>query len=203
MSNTFNYEQEASVTNSNEFHGDKVAAGIFIESVASCVHELSRLDRIKKTLFYGQDLPPAMHIASKQEHLKCSSLPKLFHNQQQGVEVIHAILGIATESGELLEALLKVVDDQLCFDKVNAVEESGDLFWYQALLAKACGTNFEAIQKINIAKLRKRYPNNFKTIDANKRNLTEERKVLSEEFKTIEDASYFAEHINDSQLDFY
>jgi NTP pyrophosphatase (non-canonical NTP hydrolase) len=178
MPETFNYELEAAVTNSNVFHGDKVAAGLFIEAVASCVHELSRLDIIKKSLFYGRHLPPAMAVVNRISTPTCDTLPPMFHNKKQGVDVIHAILGLATEAGELLEALLKVVDDQLLFDKVNAIEESGDLFWYQALLAQACGTNFDAIQKTNIAKLRKRYPGNFTTIDANKRNLAEERELL-------------------------
>lgn len=93
------------------------------------------------------------------------------------MNVIHAIIGKATEAGELLEALSAAAEGE-AFDAVNALEEVGDGFWYDALLLRAIGSNFGEAQSVNIAKLRRRFPNAFTEFDANNRDLFEERKIL-------------------------
>ena len=92
--------------------------------------------------------------------------------------IIHGIIGKATEAGELLEALQRTVIYGDKFDFPNVNEEQGDGFWYDAVLARATGTTFEEIQKTNIAKLRHRFPDNFTNYDANNRDLSGERQIL-------------------------
>jgi hypothetical protein len=60
-------------------------------------------------------------------------------------------------------------------------EELGDSQWYQALLIDVSDTSFEEVQKLNIDKLRVRYPDKFDPEQALNRNLEAERKVLGKE----------------------
>ncbi|OHD25425.1 MAG: hypothetical protein A2Y38_12755 [Spirochaetes bacterium GWB1_59_5] len=179
----FDYVAEAVVTRSDDWHGDKVSFAMFRVVLAEAVEALNNLDAIKKTLFYGRDLPE--HLQVKVENVQananggtCANLPKWFKNDKFGEYVLHAIVGAATEAGELLEALREVVVNDKEFDEVNMREEVGDVFWYFAILADTCGFSFEESQQVNIAKLRARYPNKFTAFDANNRNLKTERSIL-------------------------
>jgi NTP pyrophosphatase (non-canonical NTP hydrolase) len=96
--------------------------------------------------------------------------------------VAHAIIGLATESVELLEALLKAVESGEQMDGVNILEELGDLNWYHAIAVDALGGDWEQIQVTNINKLRAR--NKGKKFDAAatiNRDVEAERALLEEQ----------------------
>ena len=63
-------------------------------------------------------------------------------------------------------------------DRVNIIEEAGDLLWYLAILFDELGTSFHEVMSSNIAKLRSRYPEKFTSINATKRNIEDERHIL-------------------------
>lgn len=175
---TFDYIEEAHVTASDKYHGAQVSLSYFVGTVAEAIEALNRLDEIKKTLFYGRDCGiPAPEVGAP----TLANLPAWISDHPEhdaaAVNVIHAIIGKATEAGELLEALAAVANGE-AFDAVNAIEEVGDGFWYDALLLRAIGSNFGEAQSVNIAKLRRRFPNAFTEFDANNRDLFEERKIL-------------------------
>lgn len=177
----FDYIGEAMVTLSDSWHGSEVSAELFRHVVEEVVKNLKYLDAIKKALFYGRALPEQLVTLSK--HLdpigvSMESLPQWFKDDIFGEHVIHGIIGVATEAGELLEALQVVTKKGEEFDEVNLKEEVGDAFWYCAILADACGFTFEDSQRINIAKLRERYAGKFREFDAINRNVAEERKIL-------------------------
>ena len=181
----FNYIDEAHLTASPNFHGHLVPHAHFSEVLISAVAALQALDRVKKCLFYGRELGPlAEGVKLGPVWQNCNLLPTWISEKPEDDEkarnIIHAIIGKATEAGELLEALAAVVNDGMPFDVANAGEEIGDGFWYDALLAKACGLTFEEIQRTNIAKLRHRFPERFTEYDANNRDLFGERKILEE-----------------------
>lgn len=171
------YIQQALQTKSTSFHGDKVEFGLFVDTLAAAIFNLQQLDKMKKSLFYGKD----NFIISEKKH-SCYELPveclSEDENEQTGVDVLHAVLGIATEAGELLEAIQLGLFGEDGFDLVNVAEEIGDVFWYQAILANAAGKSFEEIQATNIAKLRARFPNKFTELDAQVRDLNAERNIL-------------------------
>lgn len=99
------------------------------------------------------------------------------------IRLLHAAMGLSTESGELLDALKKHIYYGKDLDLVNLLEESGDLFWYLAIIADALGhRTFFKIMSKNIAKLQKRYPEKFTEGKANTRDLTAERGVLEGAF---------------------
>lgn len=91
---------------------------------------------------------------------------------------LHAALGIATESGELLDMLKKTIFYGKPFDRTNLIEECGDMFWYVALLCDANEIDLKDILDRNIAKLKARYPEKFTEHAANNRNLEKEREIL-------------------------
>jgi MazG nucleotide pyrophosphohydrolase domain. len=92
--------------------------------------------------------------------------------------VIHAAMGMCTETAELQDMLKKHIMYGKPFDAVNVLEESGDLLWYIALALDACGYTMEEAMERNVAKLKARYGDKFNQAGALKRNLETERTVL-------------------------
>lgn len=104
----------------------------------------------------------------------------------QIIRLLHSLIGIQTESGELLDAIKKYIFYGKTLDLINISEELGDLSWYKAVcidaLAILMNQNSKDLDvkiKINnIAKLQARYADKFSPEDAINRNIDAERKVL-------------------------
>lgn len=140
--------------------------------VSSC----GELDAIKKHVFYGKALNMTRvsgHTPSTSTHRASGML-----NNNKMTHLAHGIIGKATESGELCEALLKHLRDGEKFDEVNIIEEIGDGQWYDALLLRVLNVSFAKVWSINIAKLYKRFGGKFSKEKALVRNLKVERKIL-------------------------
>lgn len=99
---------------------------------------------------------------------------------QRDIRILHALMGLTTEIGEAMDAMKKYVFYGKPLDFINMQEEAGDLFWYMALLADACGFAFDTTMERNIAKLKARYPDRFNEKEALFRNLNRERQILEE-----------------------
>jgi len=99
-------------------------------------------------------------------------------NDPQKIDLIHAAMGINTESGELTDALKKYAFYGKPIDEVNLKEEIGDLFWYIAQACTALNISFEECMVTNIEKLQARYGGKFTEEKANNRDLTVERETL-------------------------
>lgn len=174
----FDYIEEAQVTLSTKWFGEYVGRTEMLATLDSAIRVLEKLDQIKKVLFYGRGLMDRQGniIVEPPEVFKtCSD----FGGSEFKETIIHGIIGKATEAGELLELLREWLKSDGELDVVNLREEVGDGFWYDAILAKACGFTFDEAQQVNIEKLRARFPNAFETFDANNRDLKKERKILS------------------------
>lgn len=166
----FDYVAEAARTLSPSWHGDKLSKGVFLKAVNEAIGAGNKLDQVKKTLFYGRD---NNLIAVGQNDLGDEMLSIVSSN------AVHGIIGVVTEATELLEALRNGYNGD-GLDAVNVKEELGDLFWYVAILAKEFGFTFHEIQRVNIAKLKARYPDKFTADNANERDLQTERYILEE-----------------------
>lgn len=77
------------------------------------------------------------------------------------LRLLHAFFGLATESGELMDALKKHLFYGKNLDERNIREELGDLLWYVAEAMNALDVRFDDLLGDNIEKLRKRYPDMF------------------------------------------
>ncbi len=74
-------------------------------------------------------------------------------------DMIHAILGISGECGELLDAVKKHVIYGKPLDIYNMIEELGDAEFYLEHLRTIIGVSREQCLEANMSKLAKRYPN--------------------------------------------
>ena len=104
----------------------------------------------------------------------------IFNIQEGDTRLLHAGIGLATESGEFLDALKKHLFYGGELDKVNLKEELGDLLWYIALACDELGTDFSTLKATNIKKLQARYPSKFSYASASYRDLDAERKILED-----------------------
>jgi NTP pyrophosphatase (non-canonical NTP hydrolase) len=97
------------------------------------------------------------------------------------IDLLHAALGLQTESAEFSDMLKKAIFYGKSIDQVNLKEEIGDLLWYAALALRALNTDFETVMERNIEKLKARYPQKFTEENAIVRDLDKEREILENE----------------------
>lgn len=72
--------------------------------------------------------------------------------------MIHAILGISGECGELLDAIKKHVIYGKPIDRENLIEELGDIEFYLQHFRAITGISRDQAIEANMEKLAKRYP---------------------------------------------
>lgn len=192
------YQQDAARTVSNEFFLGETASEADLAAVLFSIQNIAEdADTLKRQLFYGAEgeLSDSMGVVSRlmpmaqMADLEAQSPQVQILQNAAGAKAdyIHAILGIVSECGELIEALCTGKE----FDFTNVVEELGDLHWYLALATNATGTSEEHVQTQNIAKLRARFPDRFTTEDAVDRDLVEERAVLEGQMDEGEEPTDF------------
>lgn len=152
------------------------------------------LDMVKKNIFYGKEIDSNKFFEYSQKTLESlhsieiysvgSKLPKEQNTlsvQQNDIDprVAHGIIGIHTESTELLEALYaKLTTGKL--DAVNTAEEIGDISWYTAILLDSIGQDWDKVMNTNLKKLKARYGDSFESDNAINRDIELERKILEE-----------------------
>ena len=135
------------------------------------------LDRVKKCLIYGKEdasfnppknrnFPENISAADSTNFMSVNSL------------IVHAIIGMATETSEMVEALVKTIQTGEPFDTVNFVEEMGDNLWYTMLGCIAMDAELNDVAWTNTRKLAIRYPDKFTAFAALNRNLGAERASL-------------------------
>jgi len=90
-----------------------------------------------------------------------------------GIETIHAALGLAGETGEIVDLIKKHFMYGKDLDKQELIEEMGDLFHYFARLMHLNGVTLSEVMESNTSKLKKRFPSGYTNEDAI--NKTEEK----------------------------
>ena len=146
------------------------------------------LDQIKKHAFYGKVYNQGELVAHFTTLIESMDLLKKaiqeISNEDREKELdvnprmFHAIVGIATEATELVEALEIGGDDM---DYVNISEEMGDIGWYQSIAFDEMGMTLENSYGAVVAKLKKRYSEKFTSEEAINRDTDAERTVLEDE----------------------
>lgn len=188
------FKKNALRTESNDFekirarlHHKPVAVALF-NKLGVIAKELQELDQIKKYLFYGKEAPYLVKFEQESFGMLKAGFPVeveryitkalVLIDSEKLIRVLHSVVGMNTESGELIEALIKACENNGELDVVNFKEESFDVDWYQAILEDACGYTEEEIRELGINKLKKRFPTKFNAQDAIERNLEVERQAL-------------------------
>lgn len=80
--------------------------------------------------------------------LKDYSTKALLFVSAQGslnADLTHAALGITSDMGELIECLAEFVIEKQEINKVNLIEECGDIYWFCNLAASCVGLDFEGV----------------------------------------------------------
>ena len=162
-------------TLSLSFHTDKVPPHELDGALHAASVGVAWMDDCKKSLFYGKEMKRRTGRGGA-----CSiRYPVTTSSEFLPVDqIMHAIIGLFTESGELLEWLKNALSGKT--DWTNLEEEIGDLLWYLAVLSSAANLDLPEIRKKNIKKLQTRYPDKFTEANALTRDLPSERSSLEE-----------------------
>ena len=176
-----NYTQDALRTESKidkvQFNHDFLISAL---TLAVCAGEI--VDQIKKNVFYGKTVDNdkvvrnIRYIVAGLENVG-NNVNNLDKKEDINIDprVFHAILGIATESTELLQAM----KFNGTLDTVNILEESFDIDYYQLILLDQLNADFFQVWDTGFAKLKARYPDKFTKDHAINRNLNKERDILN------------------------
>jgi len=115
----------------------------------------------------------------KRMALRTNTVPDLFKEHGKDVvNLLHGAMGASTEANELLDAVKRCLFYGKEIDRVNVIEEVGDLLWYTSIILEAIDASFDEAMQRNIDKLRTRYPDGFNADQAINRNIEAERKAL-------------------------
>lgn len=103
---------------------------------------------------------------------------KWLHNQNvvredtEGLDlggVLNGCLGLAGESGEVLDMVKKCIFHEKKMDKDHLKKAIGDVMRYVAMLCESFGFDLDEILQMNVDKLKARYPEGFDPEKANHR----------------------------------
>ena len=86
------------------------------------------------------------------------TMPKNLHVEPL---LTNVCLGLAGESGEIIEHVKKVVFHGHQLDRDYLKKEIGDVLWYVAAMATALDVDLGEIAQANVDKLKARYPEGF------------------------------------------
>lgn len=75
--------------------------------------------------------------------------------------VINACLGLPGEVGEVCDMVKKRIFHGHTLNTDDLKKEIGDVMWYLAMICDSFGFDIEEIAKMNIDKLKERYPEGF------------------------------------------
>jgi NTP pyrophosphatase (non-canonical NTP hydrolase) len=95
------------------------------------------------------------------------------------LRLLHVGMGLATESGEFMDALKRHIFYGKELDKTNLIEELGDVTWYLRIACDVLGVSLAEVIQKNVDKLRKRFPDKFTEDKAVNRDLEGERATLA------------------------
>ncbi|UUZ75433.1 hypothetical protein LP414_27340 [Polaromonas sp. P1(28)-13] len=150
--------------------------------------QLTAVSNMANFLIQGQEFDPAAinarmvpaaleELAALPEEIRGMDLDKV------NIRLLHASLGMFTESGELLKAMLKQYETGT-LDKTNFGEELGDADWYKMVAHDETGVSEEDSRTLNNRKLLDKAAGRYKsgafTADqAVNRDLAAERTILA------------------------
>ena len=77
--------------------------------------------------------------------------------------LLEGLMGLSGEAGEAIDIFKKCIFQGHSFDeeREHLAKELGDVAWYLAVCAHALGYDLETVLRMNVVKLRERYPDGF------------------------------------------
>lgn len=89
---------------------------------------------------------------------------------QTSAKQFHALFGMASEVGEV-HGLYQKLHQGHGLNMLHVKKELGDILWFIAEFCTASGWKLEDIAKINIEKLKGRYPDGFTEVESIHRDM--------------------------------
>lgn len=167
------YLTESARTASGGYHTENMGGDLSAAQMLASIQLVGAgADNVKRKLYYNKVRSNEALQNMFVEADASATRPVTFDMLDK--DIIHALLGMVSECGEIAEAINTTED----LDMVNLREEAGDILWYMAMLLRALGTDFETEMERNINKLRVRFPDKFTTEKAADRDLDAERQAL-------------------------
>lgn len=94
------------------------------------------------------------------EEYQQRALTTVISSDDEFKDLLHWVLGINGEAGEVAEKIKKIIRDKngevSDEDKTELAKEIGDVLWYLAVLAHHLGFSFDDIAQQNLDKLKSR-----------------------------------------------
>lgn len=140
------------------------------------------VDQVKKSIFYDKPVPEDLIF----DLIHCSKLTDLEGvksrwDDHELIRLFHAVIGIAGEAAEMMEALYAYIYMGQEISMTNIIEETGDSLWYHALIAKWAKFNtLDEFMASNKAKLTKRYGTKWNQEGALNRDTEAEMEALKQ-----------------------
>lgn len=100
------------------------------------------------------------------QELSKRTMPDYLTWEDKRLAISNYSMGLAGESGEVIDILKKAVHHGHMLDVAEVKTELGDVLHYAAGLATMIGANLEDIAAGNIDKLLERFPNGFTAEDS-------------------------------------
>jgi NTP pyrophosphatase (non-canonical NTP hydrolase) len=183
MKNGLDYQAETDKTASKTYNGSTTPLSELASDLRIFIAASQKLDKHKKVLFRkrsradagfspGTEIDPWNPVAT---------VGTVFDEYDE--DLLHGVIGVATESGELAEIVYKKLILGGEIDITNVREEIGDVLWYLSRLIKYSGTTWLTEMKRNINKLRLRHGATFDAARDANRDLSAERTLLEEKPK--------------------
>lgn len=164
---------------SDSFYGDEFDFDVALALIDEFIWVGEHLDNLKKALFYGKNIQDTYTMTQSCFY---DSIDDYGHNWPSNVQpvAIHSILGIATESVELVQNLRQALVSNTGLDYVNLIEEFGDIFWYMHIpfIYAVINPDLNPVLRKNLLKLYARFGEKFEQGNAINRDLEAERKIL-------------------------
>jgi NTP pyrophosphatase (non-canonical NTP hydrolase) len=95
------------------------------------------------------------------EYEKLASRTATFEGKVGEYKLMYLCLGLAGETGEVIEKIKKVIRNEegvISDERREAIkQELGDVLWYLAQLARVCDVSFDDVATSNIEKLADRH----------------------------------------------
>ncbi len=167
----FDYMAAADATCSVHWRPEQVNLADFRQTLVMVVDFANTMNIFKKLLFRGRT-PEDMNLP-----MPAHSQSMLGYIDLAEVDIVHGIVGVITEAGECAEILLAMLEGMKP-DRVNAVEESGDLLWYINRILRWSKVSFDDTMRANIEKLHGRHGAAFDIFRDANRDLQRERNQI-------------------------
>lgn len=167
---TFNAYAEDVLALECGYSGLKVNGPLLVQKLHRVINAGRGAEHVKKHTYYGK---PLGEVPLEYNRYKDGVDFDRRLNDPQALRLLHSVLGLASEAGELAEALMEYFNGgELDFD--NLREEFGDSAWYLALGCDELCDSPDEILRENSRKLHTRYPDGFSKSKALNRDLSAE-----------------------------